>query len=333
MRRMVEKAKLFARSNIPVMIYGETGTGKELFANLIYENSKRHDKPLVVLNCGALPENLIESTLFGTVKGAYTGAENSEGLLSSADGGTLFLDEFNSMPLGMQVKLLRFLQNKTYTRVGDHREQRSDVRIVAAMNERPQKLIQEGRLRDDLFWRLAVAVIELPPLRERMEDVPILANHFLKKYAGDVPHQIESFSPEALKALCVEWPGNVRMLENVIVRSMVLQDHDGPLEKIVMEGEWGPLEDDRSSDSTHTEQTSEQRNVHIPTSGGIKPVLTNAPLADQVQAYETALIVEAMNRTHGNVSAAAELLQINRTTLNYKVRKYKLSIGIVSPDA
>ncbi len=312
---IIEETKRFARSSVPVMIYGETGTGKELFASLVHECSPRKGRPFVVLNCGALPEALIESTLFGTVKGAYTGAEDTDGLLSSADGGTLFLDEFNAMPPAMQVKLLRFLQGKTFTRVGDFREMRSDVRIVAALNEPPEKLIEEGRLRRDLFWRLAVAMVSLPPLRERREDIPLLAEHFLKKYASEIPYAIEGFAPKAVRALDGPWPGNVRMLENAVVRSMVLQGHGGPLEEIVLE--------DRKT------MPARALGEEAPPPSAAEAHRHGAPLDEAVAAYERSLIVEALNETGGNVTAAAERLRVNRTTLGYKIRRHGIVLGVV----
>lgn len=324
---LIDKAKKYAESNVPVVIYGESGTGKELFATLIYENSARSDGPFVVLNCGALSETLIEPTLFGTVKGAYTGAENSEGLLASANGGTLFLDEFNSMSMAMQVKLLRFLQQKTYTRVGDHRLQKSDARIIVAMNERPDKLIREGRLRSDLFWRLCVAYLELPSLKERMQDIPLLARHFVRKYSDDVPANITGISDAAIASLMIDWPGNIRMLENVIVRSMVLQETDGPLEKIVFEYEWTLDEH-----TPQAEQPFDQSGAHE-TILAQSHAENHGSLTERLEAFEKRLIVEAINASHGNVSAASSLLGVNRTTLNYKVKKYHLSIGVVSPDS
>lgn len=232
----IAKAKRLAASNIPVTIVGETGTGKELFSRLIHQCSKRANKPFIALNCGALPPTLIESTLFGTVRGAYTGAENSQGYLELANGGTLFLDELNAMPIEMQSKLLRFLQDKTFWRLGGQQQLHSDVRIVAAMNEAPVKLIQQERLRADLFYRLSVGMLTLPPLRARPEDIPLLANYFIDKYRNDVPQDIHGLSETARADLLNHaWPGNVRMLENAIVRSMIMQEKDGLLKHIIFE--------------------------------------------------------------------------------------------------
>ena len=333
MHEAIEKAKQFAATQIPVIIYGESGTGKELFANLIFENSERHNKPFVVLNCGALSDNLIESSLFGTVKGAFTGAENSEGFLAMADGGTLFLDEFNSMPMPMQVKLLRFLQLKTYCRVGSSKTMMSDARIIVAMNERPEALIEKGRLRADLYWRLNVANLELPSLKDRPEDIALLAEHFIAKHAGEVSHTITGLSTTAAKALqSLEWPGNVRMLENVVLRSMVLQDHDGELETIVKDVD--TFENhlhEKKNGPVEAEPSKVAHPRHI--------TLTSTAFDDDfsfdelVSHFEKELIIEAMNRASGNTSAAAQILKMKRTTLSYKIKKYGLKIGIQNPDA
>lgn len=333
MREAIDKAKQFAATHIPVIIYGESGTGKELFANLIFENSDRSNKPFVVLNCGALSENLIESSLFGTVKGAFTGAENSEGFLAMADGGTLFLDEFNSMPLPMQVKLLRFLQLKTYCRVGSSKTCMSDARIIVAMNERPEALIEKGRLRADLYWRLNVANLELPSLKDRPEDIALLAEHFIEKHAEEVPREITGIAHDALASLeSIEWPGNVRMLENVVLRSMVLQDHDGALETIVKDVD--TLENhlhDTTDGAVAETDTPRSTSRHVSFTPG---AFTNDFSFDElVTHYEKDLIIEAMNRSSGNTSAAAQLLRMKRTTLSYKIKKYGLKIGIQNPDA
>ena len=324
MKNLIAVAKRYAVSDIPVIIYGPSGAGKELFAQLIYENSTRCHQPFIVLNCGALTESLIESSLFGTVKGAFTGAENSEGYLELANGGTLFLDEFNSMTLAVQTKLLRYLQTKQYCRVGDVRPQVSDARIIVAMNEDPLRLIQEGRLRQDLYYRLSVAMLTLPSLDERPEDFVLLANHFITKYASLSPAKITGISnPQVLYR---SWPGNVRMLENEMVRNIVMHDKEGPLTLIISD-----ITNDTVTPhavrTTHDALEEGHRANALDSTAMVSP-LVGESLTEQVEHYERALIVDALNRAGGNISEAARALGIKRTTLIYKVEKYQLSFGV-----
>lgn len=316
MLRNIAKAKRLAASNIPVTIVGETGTGKELFSRLIHQCSKRADKPFIALNCGALPPTLVESTLFGTVRGAYTGAENSQGYLELANGGTLFLDELNAMPIEMQSKLLRFLQDKTFWRLGGQQQIHSDVRIIAAMNEPPARLIQSDKLRADLFYRLNVGMLTLPPLRTRPEDIPLLANYFIDKYRNDVLQEIHGLSETARIALLNHaWPGNVRMLENAIVRSMVMQENDGLLKKVVFD--------------------EEELDLGVPDIPTVvsRPVRSGSDfegsLEVQVANFEKNLLETALNTHQGNIAAAARSLNVSRTTLNYKVQKYGIRFGVI----
>ena len=315
MLECIEKGKRLAASQIPVMIVGETGTGKELFSRLIHQYSTRADKPFIALNCGALPPTLIESTLFGTVRGAYTGAENSQGYLELAHGGTLFLDELNAMPLEMQSKLLRFLQDKTFWKLGGQHQQRSDVRIIAALNEAPMELINQGKMRADLFYRLSVGMLTLPPLNKRCEDIPLLATYFIDKYRNDVAQDIHGLSePARLALMSHTWPGNVRMLENAIVRSMIMQEQDGPLRKIIFEEEGVDL-----------------RKSAPPVAVMPSPPATEftGSLEQRVAQFEKGLIETALDSFQGNIAAAARSLNISRTTLQYKVQKYAIRFGVV----
>lgn len=335
MREAIEKARRFAKTNLPVVILGESGTGKELIAELIQRTSMRADKPFVTLNCGALTETLIDSSLFGTVKGAYTGADDSPGYLEFADGGTLFLDEFNSIPMSMQVKLLRFFQNKTFNRVGSPKTMKSDVRIIVAMNESPNRLITEGRLRSDLYWRLCVAEIELPPLRHRREDIPLLVEHFIEKHSSDIAHRITGITPSALAELMrLKWPGNIRMLENVVLRSMVMQESDGPIDRIA--GGFfapGPIVEasGKKGEGDRFRLRAVSPEEDAPDQAVLKP--GGPSLTDRMKAFEENLIAQAIEQTKGNVSAASELLQINRTTLNYKLKKLGFTRASFNPDA
>jgi len=214
-----------ARTDVDVALYGETGTGKELAAREVHDSSRRAGRPFVVVDCAALPEPLLENELFGHEAGAYTGADRkTAGLLAEADGGTVFIDEIGDMPLSLQSKLLRFLQTKEFRRVGGSRQIRVNIRIVAATNRELEAEVAKGRFRHDLFYRINVFPIRLPPLRERREDIPLLADYFLRAVAGgsDLTSHVEGFTPEALAALAAhDWPGNVRQLENAVRRMVV----------------------------------------------------------------------------------------------------------------
>jgi two-component system response regulator PilR (NtrC family) len=214
-----------AKTSSTVLITGESGTGKELAARAVHYNSLRRDHPFVALNCGALPETLLESELYGHMRGAFTGADtNKKGLIEVAERGTIFLDEIGEMTPTMQVKLLRVLQERRFRRLGGTEEVQADIRIVAATNQDLQKGVAEGRFREDLFYRINVIPIHLPPLRDRVEDIPLLAEHFLEKYAAQMEKPVRSISQEAQEWLCAyQWPGNVRELENVIERAVALE--------------------------------------------------------------------------------------------------------------
>ena len=213
------------RTNSTVLISGESGTGKELVAKAIHTLSLRHGQPFVAVNCGAMPEALLESELFGHVRGAFTGADkDKKGLFEAADGGTVFLDEIGEMTPPMQVKLLRVLQERTYRRVGGTEESPANLRLIAATNRVLPKLVSEGKFREDLFYRLNVIPVTLPPLRDRGDDIPLIAQHILTKYAREMGRDIQGFAPEAEAALrAYPWPGNVRELENVIERAVALE--------------------------------------------------------------------------------------------------------------
>jgi two-component system response regulator PilR (NtrC family) len=213
------------RTNSTVLISGESGTGKELVARAMHALSLRRDRPFVAVNCGAMPEALLESELFGHVRGAFTGADkDKKGLIEAADGGTVFLDEIGEMPPTMQVKLLRVLQERKYRRVGGTDEDSSDIRVITATNRDLPRFVSEGKFREDLFYRLNVIPVKMPALRDRADDVALIAEHFLAKYTREMNKHIESFAPEALAALCAySWPGNVRELENTVERAVALE--------------------------------------------------------------------------------------------------------------
>jgi transcriptional regulator with GAF, ATPase, and Fis domain len=226
MMEVFRKLQKVASTDISVLITGETGTGKELIARELHRRSNRENGPFVTVNCGAIPENLIESEMFGHVKGAFTGAVASRaGKFQQADGGTLFLDEIGELPLGMQVKLLRALQERIVFRVGDNRPEKCDIRVVAATNRNLDEMIKSGEFREDLYYRLNVVNLWLPPLRERGDDVFIIAKALLSKFADELKSAVRGFSPQALAAIKkYPWPGNIRQLENRIKKALVLCD-------------------------------------------------------------------------------------------------------------
>ncbi len=226
MRVVMDLALQVAAGNITVLIQGESGTGKEMLSRLIHDNSPRHEKPFIVVNCAAIPEQLLESELFGHVKGSFTGAtKDRQGRFEAAEGGTVFLDEIGEIPLQTQVKLLRFLQSKEYERVGETETRKADLRVIAATNKNLDDAVKEGSFREDLFYRLNAVTLKLPPLRDRMEDIPLLVTHFLRKFGSNSELTTEAFT--AMRHY--SWKGNVRELENVIERAVLLS-RDGEIQ-------------------------------------------------------------------------------------------------------
>jgi sigma-54 specific flagellar transcriptional regulator A len=299
MRRVLDTIGRVAQSVCTVLITGESGTGKELVVAALHDASPRASKPMVTVNCGAIPENLIESELFGHAKGAFTGAHATrQGFVAAAEGGTLFLDEVGELPLGVQVKLLRLLQQREYTAVGDSRVVKCDVRIVAATNRDLEAEVTARRFREDLFYRLNVIHIDLPALRDRGDDVEILACHFLLSCAERAGrNDIHAFTPDAIETLrAYAWPGNVRSLENTIERAVLL----APGPEITV---------DDLPERIRQPQSSVQRTASaaLPDSG--------IDLRNAVEQYENRLIVQALERTGRNKNRAAQLLGLNRTTL------------------
>jgi two-component system response regulator PilR (NtrC family) len=296
-----------------ILVTGESGTGKELVAKAIHYNSPRKEKPFVTLNCGAIPESLIESELFGHMKGAFTDAiATKKGLFEVADEGTIFLDEISELPLLMQVKLLRVLQDKEFKRVGGTEDIRVDVRIIAATNKDLEEAVKEKRFREDLFYRLNVIQIKLPPLRDRKEDIQTLANHFLKKYSQELSKAISKISPEALQILLnYEYPGNVRELQNIIERAVALEGSE----------ELTP----HNLSSYLSEQPLLKKgpiDIEIPNEG--------IDLEKIVEDLERSLLLKALDRTRGIKKKAAELLHINFRSMRYRLEKYGLNHGVDS---
>jgi two-component system response regulator PilR (NtrC family) len=309
MRRVHDLIAQVATTKTNVLVSGESGTGKELVARGIHDLSERREKPFIAVNCGAIPETLIESELFGHVRGAFTGAvSNKPGLAETADGGTLFLDEIGELPQSLQVKLLRLIQEKTLRRVGGNHDQRIDVRIVAATNRDLRAEAAAGRFREDLYYRLNVIQIGLPPLRERMEDVPVLVQHFLDKYRRELGKDVQGLSGAAMeKILAYAFPGNVRELENLIERAVALAR--GPvLDVDVLPG--SVLERAPSAARTPTPSLA------APAAG--------KSLDEILASYERGLLAEALARAGGVKKRAARLLGISFRSFRYRLEKLGL---------
>ncbi|MFC1857882.1 sigma 54-interacting transcriptional regulator [Thermodesulfobacteriota bacterium] len=297
MREVYQMISQVSRSNATVLVRGESGTGKELVAHSIHYNSPRTNRPIVKVNCAALPMNLIESELFGHEKGAFTGAIKQKiGKFEMADKGTIFLDEIGSISLDIQASLLRILQEKEFERVGGHRTIRVDVRIIAATNKNLEEAVEKETFRGDLYYRLNVFPIYMPPLRERKTDILLLADHFLEKYAAENNKDIRRFSTPAIDMLMnYHWPGNVRELENCIERSVLLCE-EGVIH------------------SYHLPPT-----LQTGTESGTLPALS---LEDALASLEREMIIDALKNTQGNISLAAELLRTTVRKFSYKAQKY-----------
>ncbi len=311
MRKIYETMNTVAATRATVLITGESGTGKSIIARAIHHASPRRDKPFVEVNCGALPEGLLESELFGHRKGAFTGAEADRlGKFLRADGGTIFLDEISTASPGFQVKLLRILQERRFERVGDDESIQVDVRVILATNIDMKEAVDRGVFREDLYHRINVVNIHIPPLRERRGDVPLLADHFLRRYARDNQKEISGISDEAMSKLVgYEWPGNVRELENAIERAIVL----------TRATELG-VEDFPPEVSGH--QASGGGGTH---SFDFRPDgRTIVPLKKALEGPEKEIIAATLASVNWNRQKAAKLLDINRTTLFNKMRKYGL---------
>lgn len=305
MHQVFDMIKKVAATDSTVLIHGESGTGKELVARAIHVNSERRNRPLVAVNCGAIPEGLLESELFGHEKGAFTGAIRTRpGKFELAHGGTIFLDEIGDMSPALQVKLLRVIQEKQYDRVGGLKTITADVRIIAATNHHLETLVKEKKFREDLYYRINVIPIYLPPLRERGLDVAILANHFLKKFNREKRRQVKRFTSEAINALLAyHWPGNVRELENLVEMLVVMKE----------EGEVG------IQDLPERIRATGSRNVlHLTASLPEEGVDFNQLVCE----FERDLLFKALNQCGGIKNKAAKLLRLNRTTLVEKLKRF-----------
>ena len=314
----VERLRRIAPTDATVLIHGETGTGKELFAQSLHQNSLRKNKPFVALNCGALSESILESELFGHIKGAFTDASADRlGKFEYANGGTLFLDEVGDMPMPTQIKLLRVLENGEVTRVGSNNTVKVNVRILSATNRNLEESIASGAFRQDLYHRLKVVTVRIPPLRERAEDIPVLLNHFVRQFAKRYDKMIRGISPSARKMLLdFEWPGNVRQLRNA-AESMVVVDYDGMIDVDDLPEEIGgevvlPPLGDRQRAVPFAERIADEESDDSPFCG-----LVGKSMAE----IERLFIMATLKATDGNREEAARMLDIGERTLYRKIKE------------
>jgi two-component system response regulator PilR (NtrC family) len=308
MERLKRTIRTVASTNSTILVFGESGTGKELVARAVHACSARAAEPFVSINCGAFPETLLESELFGYVKGAFTGAShNKRGLFEVADGGTIFLDEISETSLSMQVKLLRVLQERKVRPVGGTEEIEIDVRVIAATNKDLDKLVSENGFREDLYYRLNVIPVVVPPLRDRREDIPLLANHFLKKYApaaGKNIHRIASRSLDRLQHY--DWPGNVRQLENTIERSVALESGE------------------ELNADTPLERAKNHANGNGNGNGQVAVPAEGIDMESYVADIEKNMLLEALRKSGGVQTRAAEMLKLSYRSFRHLMKKYEL---------
>jgi len=300
MQELFQTLEAVAGSDASVLISGDSGTGKELVAHAVHQRSPRKDGPFIAVNCAALPATILESELFGHEKGSFTGAvKDKKGLFSQANGGTIFLDELAEMPFELQAKLLRVLETGVFRSVGGQNETKVDVRALAATNKNPQKAVEENKLREDLYYRLAVVEVELPPLRDRIEDIPLLASDFLQRFAKAAGKKITGFPIKLMEFFMnYEWPGNVRELQNILQRFIVLKKYD--FEDLFQ------LKEEESSDDLKRQGN-----------GRLDLRLT-------LKEYEKNILLKALNESRWNRKKAAEILNIPLRTLSRKIKEYGL---------
>ncbi len=315
MEKLKQTIRTVASTQSTILIYGESGTGKELVARAVHVCSPRASEPFVSINCGAFPETLLESELFGYVKGAFTGAnQNKRGLFEVADQGTIFLDEISEMTLTMQVKLLRVLQERSVRPVGGTSEIPIDVRVIAATNRDLDRQVAENTFREDLYYRLSVIPVSVPPLRERREDVPLLVNHFLKKYAPAAGKSILRVNANSLAALCgYDWPGNVRQLENTIERAVALETEEELRVELPVE---------------RSKARAAAAGVGIAGGPGSVPPGSVLPEGVDMEKYvadiERSLLLAALAQSNGVQTRAADVLKISYRSFRHLVKKYGL---------
>lgn len=316
MKKVIKTAERIAKSaNLTILIVGENGTGKELIARLVHELSSSSDQPFVDINCGAIPESLLESELFGYEKGAFTGAQRSKaGLFELAHGGTVFLDEISNTSLSFQGKLLKAVETKRFRRLGGVKEISIATRIIAATNIDLLKAVKEKTFREDLYYRLNIGQILIPPLRERSEDIEILANHFFEMSNKEYRQDIKGFKPEAMNAIKnYSWPGNIRQLKNVIDRAVLIDSE-----------EWIELDDlnldNKNQNSSSTNPIAKSKTISKEIFNQFRFPTKGLPLED----IERKIILSALQKAGGNLSHAARLLKISRGKLRYRMEKLEI---------
>lgn len=316
MQELVRQAEALGKADINVLICGETGTGKELVARLLHQCSQRAAAPFVILNCAALPETLFESIMFGSARGAFTGAQERQGLIETANGGTLFLDELNSLPWPVQGKLLRVLQDGRFSRVGSNKGIQVSLRVIAAANETPQQMTAAGKLRPDLLYRLNVGQLSIPPLRERRADIPLLAEAFLHKHRAISGGRIKRIAPAAMRQLqACRWPGNVRMLENVMQRSLIFCESGDELQRIWIDQDAA----DPPPGPGHSMPAAPASSPDTPeASSGLS-------LAEMLSTYERTLLLGLL-KEHASLADVARRCAIPRATLQYKLKKHNITV-------
>ncbi|MCI0506554.1 MAG: sigma-54 dependent transcriptional regulator [Gammaproteobacteria bacterium] len=324
-RQLIEQV---ANSDATVLILGESGTGKEVVARNLHYHSSRRDKPFVPINCGAIPGDLLESELFGHEKGAFTGAISArQGRFEMAEGGTLFLDEIGDMPMTMQVKLLRVLQERTFERIGGTKVLTADVRVVAATHRNLEEMIKDGSFREDLYYRLQVFPIEMPPLRERMDDIPLLINELIARLEHEKRGSVR-FTPAAIMALCqYRWPGNVRELSNLLERLVIMFPY-GVVDVQDLPEKFRPLgviQPPKPAQTSDTESAGFDSNLApLETTFSARLPREGIDLKEHISSLECSLIKQALDDAGGVVAHAAKRLKMRRTTLVEKLRKYGL---------
>lgn len=311
MELIKNRIPLISATDSSVLIYGETGTGKELIAQSIHTSSHRKEKNFVSQNCAAIPSNLLESILFGTVKGSYTGAENKPGLFELANGGTLFLDEINSMEISVQAKILKAIEEKKVTRLGGLKSISTDIKIITATNENPLNCVKSGKLREDLFYRLSVVQVNLPPLRERQNDIMLLTQHYISYFNKQMSRNVIGVDEEA-EALFMkyDWPGNVRELRNIIEGAFNISSGRFLSRKHLPEYLLNSIDSIEKSNRNYIPQSNLETE--------------DFTLQEAMASYEKGLIVSAIEKTR-NLTEAAALLGISKQALNYKLSKYNLN--------
>ncbi len=310
MKKIFEEIRNVAKSNATILIYGETGTGKELIAQAIHNESKRKGKPFVAVNCAAIPETLLESELFGHEKGSFTGAYNRHiGKFEAANGGTIFLDEIGSLPFGLQAKILRVLQDKVISRIGSTESIPLDVRIISATNTDLKKAVQNRSFREDLFYRLNVVPINVPPLRKRQEDIPLLINHSLNRFNKEYSKKIKGFEDDATEILVqYHWPGNVRELENII-------------ERIVALAKGNTIQKENLPKELLLSETAEKIFTMYKEKGERETIKKEGKSLEETEKES---IIKALKAAKGNKIEAAKTLGIHRNTLAKKIKLYNL---------